>query len=118
MRKRQCSAATLEALQRAQQELDRSVRPDTPEERARAEELARQQEAIRRQLLELARRNEERRNSQPLQSLERAGERAQQAQQSLSEGDLDQAQQNEQDPSAKRQPAHGNASPGRAVQNR
>jgi len=87
----------LEALERAQQELQRDVRPDTPQERERAEALAQEQEQIRRELLELARRNKERRNAQPLESLDRAGERAGQAGQELSEGDLSEAQRQEQE---------------------
>jgi hypothetical protein len=87
----------LDALERAQQQLRSGARPDTPEERARAEALAKEQEQIRQQLLDLARRNQERRNAQPLESLDRAGEQASKASQQLSEGDLDEAQQRERD---------------------
>jgi len=84
-----------EALRRAQEELARSTRPAGGEQSAAAEALAAEQEAIRRELLELARRNEERPEGGPSPALDRAAQSAQDAAQSLGEGDLGEAQEEE-----------------------
>jgi hypothetical protein len=73
------------------------VRPNRPEDRARAEELAREQERVREQILQLALRNEERENSPPLPALDRAGEKASEASGSLQQGKLRGAEEQEQE---------------------
>ncbi|MEM7308843.1 MAG: hypothetical protein AAF682_19325 [Planctomycetota bacterium] len=86
-----------EALSRASESAREGVSPDSPEDRQRAEELAREQEQIRQDILDLARRAEERKNAQPLPSLERADQAAQQAGESLEQGDLSEAERNEEE---------------------
>lgn len=90
-----------EALQRAAQRAGEGVTPQTPEDRARAEELAREQERIEKELYDFRQRYEERKDSQPLPSLEGAQGSARAAKQALEEGDLGGAQEQEQE--AKRQ---------------
>jgi hypothetical protein len=86
----------LEALDRAKQAAEEGVRPTTPEDRARAGELAKKQDEIRKQLLDLATRNKERKNAKPLPSLDKASSKASEASESLEEGDLSQASEEEQ----------------------
>ena len=87
----------LEALAEAGRESAEGTRAASPEDRERAAELAAEQEAIRSELLELARRNEERSASQPLPSLDNAGQKAAQASGSLSAGELPEAEQAEEE---------------------
>ena len=71
------------ALNEAQQASEEGVQPATEEQRQAAAELAAEQERLRQQMLELARRNEERNDAADQQALERAQQSAQRAQQSL-----------------------------------
>ncbi len=87
----------MDALQRAQASAMDGVTPTNPEDRKRAEELAQKQEEIREDILDLARRAEERKNAQPLPSLDNADQAAQQATSSLNEGDLSQAEREEEE---------------------
>jgi len=87
----------LEALQRAREAAASDVQPKTPEQEARSSEQAAEQEAIRKALLDLATRNKERRDAPRMQSLERASSKASEAQKSLSEGELDEAVEQEQE---------------------
>jgi hypothetical protein len=86
-----------EALQRAAESARDGVSPKTPEDQARAEELAREQERIRQEILDLARRAEERKNAKPLPNLDRADQSAAKASESLDQGDLSQAEQGEEE---------------------
>jgi hypothetical protein len=88
--------AAREALSQARQSASRGVEPKTPEQKAKADELAKAQEAIQRELLELATRNKQRPGAEAQPNIERAGQRASEAKGSLDEGDLSQAQQEEQ----------------------
>lgn len=87
----------VDALQQAQRASREGVTPSTPEDQARAEELAAEQERIREELLDLARRIEERRDGQSMPSLSRASQSAGEASESLSQGELSEAEQAEQD---------------------
>jgi hypothetical protein len=73
------------------------VRPTEPEDVARAQELAEEQRAIERELLDLATRNQERKGSRDLPGLEAAREAASRAGSNLESGDLDEATQQEQE---------------------
>ncbi len=86
-----------QALQRAQQSAEQGASPSKPEDKARADELAKKQQEIQKKLLELAERNKKRNDAKPSPSMERASESAQSAQQSLEQGDLDQAEEQEQE---------------------
>lgn len=86
-----------EALDEAKSAVEDGTRPSDPGSAERAAELAAEQAAIERELLELARFNEERKNSQPNEALQRAGQSAGQAAGSLEQGDLGEAQQQEQE---------------------
>ena len=68
-----------------------------PEDKAEAEALAKEQERIRQELLELAKRNQKRDASRPTPSLGKAGSSASKAQSELEQGDLDEAGENEGD---------------------
>ena len=87
----------LQALGEAGQKAEEGVTPQTPEQQQRAEELAKKQEEIRRKLLELAARNEERENAKPLPNLNKASQSAAEASESLEQGNLDQAQEQEEE---------------------
>jgi hypothetical protein len=67
-----------------------------PEDEQRAQEMAAEQERIRQELLKLAERNQKRSAAQPSPALDRAPQSASKAKQNLEEGDLDDAQQNEE----------------------
>src|SRR5262249_32520347 len=71
--------------------------PESPEDREKAKELAKEQERIRNELLELARRNEKRDAAKPTPSLNQAGSSAGKAKDALEEGDLQNAQGSEED---------------------
>jgi hypothetical protein len=86
----------LEALRKAAMEAEQGVEPQTPEERARAEELEQRQKEIEQQLLELARRNEERESPLPQPDLGKPAKSAESAAESLDQGDLDQAERQEE----------------------
>lgn len=86
----------LSQLSKARSGAEEGVRPRSEEDLARAEELARQQEEIREQILDLARRVDERKNARPTPGMDRASEAAQKAEQSLREGDLSAAEQEEE----------------------
>lgn len=86
----------MQALRRASQEAHEGVSPQSQEDQARAEELAQEQERIRQELLDLARRIRERDNARPTPSLDRADQAAQEAQSELRQGDLGEAQEQEQ----------------------
>jgi hypothetical protein len=68
-----------------------------PEDKEQAEALAKEQERIRQELLELSRRNQKRDAARPTPSLGRASSSASKAQNQLEEGDLDSAEENEGD---------------------
>jgi hypothetical protein len=87
----------LDALAEAEREASRGVAPQSEEGQAKAEELAREQERIREQLLALARRLEESQAATPPPGLSRAQESAQEAQSSLQQGNLDGAQEQEEE---------------------
>ncbi|HED64655.1 MAG TPA: hypothetical protein ENJ09_03765 [Planctomycetes bacterium] len=97
---RSASAASEEreavgALRDASEAAREGVIPSTDEGRERAEELARRQEELRQELLDLARRIEERENAKPMPALDRADQAAEDAARSLGEGDLSQAEKQE-----------------------
>ncbi|MBK7874779.1 MAG: hypothetical protein IPJ77_03350 [Planctomycetes bacterium] len=93
----QSQQSASEALQRAQQAAEQSSSPQRPEDKRRAEELAKKQQEIQKRLLELAERNKKRDNAKPSPSMEQASESAQSAEQSLQDGDLDQAEEQEKE---------------------
>jgi hypothetical protein len=84
-----------EALGRAASEAEEGVTPQTPEDQARAAELAQEQERVEQALFEFMERYKEREDAPPLPSLSEAQQSAQSAQQSLEQGDLSGAQQAE-----------------------
>jgi hypothetical protein len=73
------------------------VQPKDGAAKAKAEELAKQQEAIKKELLELATRNKERSGAEGQKSIERASKDAEQAQGSLDQEDLSNAEQHEEE---------------------
>jgi hypothetical protein len=85
----------LDALDRARQAAENGVEPKDAGDQAKAQELAREQKSIEKELLELAQRNRERKNSRPVPSLDSASQSASQAGSSLEEGELGEAQQQE-----------------------
>jgi len=87
----------VDALQEARQAAQGGSRPTEPADRQRADELAREQEEIRRELLDLATRNREREGARPLPGLDEAAESAAEAAGSLTEGDLPQAERQEEE---------------------
>jgi hypothetical protein len=84
----------IDELQTAASAAREGVTPRDTEDRERAEELAREQAELERQLLDLARLDEKRRVQE---ALERAAANAQKATQSLSEGELGPAREQEQE---------------------
>ena len=87
----------LDRLQEALREAREGVTPSSPEDQARAEELAQEQERIREEMLDLARRIEERENAAPTPSMDRAQEAAQEASEALSQNDLSEAEDREEE---------------------
>ncbi len=87
----------LEALTRAQQASRDGVRPTTPEDRSRAEELAREQGRIREEILRLAKRDQEKKNPEASAGLDRARKSAAEAESELREGELDEAERSERE---------------------
>ena len=87
----------LEELSKAQQAAQKGTTPQTEEQQQKAEELADQQEEIRKDLLELAKRIEERKNATPVPSLEKASQSAKNAEEALDRGSFDEAEQEEAD---------------------
>jgi len=88
-----------EAIDKLEQALEatRESAPLTrPEDLARAQELAAEQERIRKELLDLARRNEQRETARPAPSLAQAGASASKAEEALEDGELGDAQSAEQ----------------------
>jgi len=87
-----------ESLREAAEQARDGVEPQTAEERARAEELAQEQERIEKELYEFQQRYEEEsdESSPELPSLDQAQQSAAEARQSLEQGDLDRAQEQEQ----------------------
>jgi len=90
-------AAALDELERAAEAARGGTELSKPEDKARAKELAEEQAKIKQQILDLAQRNQKRDAAQPNQNLDKAGESAQSAQQSLSQSDLGQAQSSEEE---------------------
>jgi hypothetical protein len=90
-------SSALEELQKAAEAARSGTALEKPEDKDRAKELAEEQAKIKQQLLELAQRNQKRDAAQPNQNLDKAGESAQSAQQSLSQGDLGEAQSSEEE---------------------
>ena len=86
-----------EALEEARAAVEDGTQPSDPEGQQKAADLAQDQAAVERELLELARLNEERKNSRPNPSLQQAAQSAQAASSSLEDGDLSEAQEQEQD---------------------
>ena len=86
----------IESLENASRQADQGVEPKTEEDRAKARELAQLQKEIEKRLLDLARLNEERESPLPQPNLEQAAKSASQAGESLDQGDLDQAQSQEE----------------------
>jgi hypothetical protein len=87
----------LENLQAAARAAEGGSELEKPEDKAKAKELAEEQEKIRRELMDLARRNQKRETAQPSPNLDKAAESAESAQQSLQEGDLGEAQSGEEE---------------------
>jgi hypothetical protein len=86
----------LSKMQEAQEAAKQSGAPSKPEDKQKAQELAAEQEKIRQELLDLAKRNQKRDTAQPTPSLDEAGQKASDAKQDLDEGDLDEAGKNEE----------------------
>jgi hypothetical protein len=86
----------LDALDRALEAARDGVRPNSPEAQAEAEELARRQKEIEKELLDLATRNKERKNSKPNPALGSAAENAEDAGEALESGELAEAEDEEQ----------------------
>jgi len=84
-------------LREAMRAASEGVTPTDAEDVRRAEELAKEQERIREDLLDLARRIQERDNARPLPSLDRAEESAGEATGELREGDLSEAEERERE---------------------
>ncbi len=87
----------MQELREALSSANEGVAPESAEDRAQAEELAREQEEIREELLDLARRIRERENASPMPDLERANDAAEEAKESLEQGQLSQAEQKERE---------------------
>jgi hypothetical protein len=85
------------ALSEARDAAREGVRPSSPEDRERAEELAAEQERIREDILRLATREDEERSPSATAALDRAGQEAREAGGELSEGQLDEAARSERD---------------------
>ncbi|MBL8859999.1 MAG: hypothetical protein JNL28_15935 [Planctomycetes bacterium] len=86
----------LKSLNEAAKAAAEGARQMKPEDAAEAREQAAEQERIRQALLALAERNKKRNTAQPAPSLDRAQQSAGAAQENLEEGDLDEAQKNEE----------------------
>ncbi len=94
------SSAQREAISRLQEAAENARRSkplSRPEDREQAQTQAKEQEQIRQELLDLARRNQKRDTAKPSPSLAQAGESAARARQSLEEADLTPAQGSEED---------------------
>ena len=87
----------LQAMRRARQAAEKGVTPQSASDERRAEELAKEQERIREELLDLARRIDERDNARPMPNMESASEAAQEAQDQLQGGNLSEAGQKERE---------------------
>ncbi len=87
----------LEELRNAGAQAQAGVRPSSPEERRRAEELAREQEEIREKILDLARRIQEEQEELDAANLARAETAAGEAAAGLRAGDLAQAGEKERE---------------------
>ncbi len=87
----------IEDLQKAAESARKAANPASPEDREKAQELAKEQEKIRSELLDLARRNEKRDTAKPSPSLSQAGSSAGKAKEALDEADLQSAQGSEED---------------------
>ena len=83
----------LDALGEAASEAEQGVEPTTPEDRAKADELAERQAEIEKQLYDFAQRYAERDQARPLPSMSRAQEAAEQARQEFEQGDLSAAEE-------------------------
>lgn len=92
----QSQSQAAQSLQKAAQAAQKKGTSARPEQQKNAEELAAVQEKIRKELQELAQRNKKRDAAAPLPSLDKAQDSAQSASQSLSDGDLDDAAQQEE----------------------
>lgn len=86
----------IDQMEQARRAAEAGVEPQTTEQKERAQEQADRQRAIEEMLLELARLNEERNSPLPQPNLGAAASSAGQASESLQEGNLDQAQQQEE----------------------
>ena len=82
-----------QALEQAAQQAREGVQPSSAEDRERAEELAAEQAEVEEEILNLARRLEERENREAEPFAERAAEAAAEAEASLEEGELSQAEE-------------------------
>jgi hypothetical protein len=87
----------LSELEKAAEKAGESGPLSKPEDKAEAEALAKEQEKIRQELLDLAKRNQKRDAARPTPGLAKAGSSATKAQSQLEEGDLDDAQESESD---------------------
>jgi hypothetical protein len=87
----------VQEMRRARQTASEGVTPSSSQDRARQEELVREQEEIREELLDLARRIKERDNARPIPDMERAASAAQEATQALEEGSLSEAEEKERE---------------------
>ena len=85
------------ALSKAQQSARDGVQPNTEEQRERADEQAREQEAIQEEILQLATREDEKRNPEAAEKLQQAGQSAAEAGEQLEQGELNEAEQSEED---------------------
>jgi len=85
------------ALSKAQQSARDGVQPNTEEQRERAEEQAREQEAIQEEILQLATREDEKRNPEATEKLQQAAQSAEEAGEQLEQGELNEAEQSEED---------------------
>ena len=90
----------MQALQEAGRQASQGVTPRTEAQRRQAEQLAAEQQRIREEILDLARRIQEREDAGSMgssQSMERASQAAQEATGELSQGDLQEAQESERE---------------------
>jgi len=92
----QAQREAIDQMEKARREAEAGVQPQTQEQRERAQEQAQRQKAIEQMLLELAKLNEERESPLAQPDLEAAAKSASEASESLSVGDLDQAQKQEE----------------------
>ncbi len=86
----------IDELERAQRSVEGGVEPQTEEQKQRAMDLAAKQKQIKEQLLSLAQLNEERDSPLPQPDMGKASKSAGAAQESLSQGQLDQATRQEE----------------------